>query len=485
MRNPALLAAELSGRPMFMLETAVPGYARMLGVAAEADAPRNGFAALLGRARRVLAAKPAEPEAVTGPRLDVPDWMGEAEPQTFGWTLVGSIGVLQINGPLMAGEGFCWDDWYWGYDSLLKAYEEMSADARVKAIWTRYDTNGGVCDDGLGELAEYKRTIRAAAGGKPCWAFVSRGYSAGYYIIAQDDHVIASRGSGVGSIGAVCTWCGIAGSLAQEGIEVKSFKFGAKKTDGSALEPLSDSASVDLQAEINQQGRWFVADVAAGRPSLSEEVILATQAGCYFGDSDDDSLSGLKVGLVDAVMSERAAWAALQALVSDTSDLPDPILAPTSATRASKEPEMKRTDVLAAAARANLSAEDLSRLETELPEAGDDEGGTDDADTDDTDDEGDPNAADEGDDNEAQASAKAISGTPEAKANPHAALAAINAGLTVDQFKTMAAAPGGKDSPLRQVMTGRRRLGPDGAQPSGGGSGLVANARALKEKSKR
>lgn len=75
---------------------------------------------------------------------------------------------------------------------------------------------------------------------------------------------------------------------------------------------------------------------------------------------------------------------------------------------------------------------------------------------------------------------QAISASEEAKANPAMALSAISAGLTLDQFRAMAAAapPAASRSPLREAMSGNRRLGPDASRPAGGsGSALVADAK--------
>lgn len=483
MFNPARLAAEFSGRPLLLREASVPALARQLGFGeVERGSP---FANLMGRARRALAGRGDADADRTEPQALCPNWLGEPEAVGYGWVLIGGVGVLDIRGPLLA-EGFGWGDaWYHGYDSLRRAYEEMLADARVGAIWEVVRSPGGVVDAGLPELAALKRESRAAAGGKPIHTFARDAYSAAYWLPSGSDRIVAARESGVGSIGAVVTWCGMAGMLENDGLEVRAFKFGARKTDGSPFEPLSDTAEATLQAEIDQCGRWFVADVVAGRPNLSEEAVLATQAGCYFGDSDDPALSGLALGLVDEIATERAAFAAVQALAQTRlASPPNPQPAADPAASREKETEMKRSAVLAAARKAGLSDDEVNRLSAELPEDDDTDTETDDdeetAETDDDQDE----TAETDDDEDQAAEAARISRSKEASTHPAMALAAIAQGATLAQFRAMAAAaPASGGGRLAEAMKSSRRLGSDGPKGAAGLAGAMA-ARAEANRAK-
>jgi len=89
----------------------------------------------------------------------------------------------------------------------------------------------------------------------------------------------------------------------------------------------------------------------------------------------------------------------------------------------------------------------------------------------------------------ALAAANAIAASAEAKANPGAALAAISAGLSFEQFKTMAAVTptaSASETAIDRRMLGAQRLGVDA--PAGGGEGgstmgsaLVADAKAKRD----
>lgn len=492
MRNPARLVADLSGRPLLLREAALPALARTFGL--EGGERRSPLATFFGRARALLAQRDEAETVVDGPSAYAPRWLGEPEDAGLGWTLHGAVGCIEIDTAL-AAEGFAWGDcWFHGYDTILTAYEEMIADARVKAIFEVIRSPGGVVDAGLPELARFKREHRQAAGGKPIWTFARDAYSAAYWIAAQSDRILAARESGVGSIGAVVGWCGFAGALEQEGIEYRAFKFGPRKTDASPLEPLSDRAAATLQAEIDQCGRWFVADVIAGRPGLTEARVLATEAGCFFGDADEPALSGLAQGLVDGISTERAAFEALAALVADTAVSP----AAPAASAAPMERDMKRSAVLAAARKAGLNKSQIRKLEAELPDEDEteDEDETDPAADEEEDKDapaGDDETAEDGDEeDEAEdeevdpKTARAILDLPEARGREDLAKElAFTPRMTVARARrALSKAPVAGGGKLQTLFSGSPRLGPDGkaagAKPGAIDTQAIYRARAAR-----
>lgn len=520
MRNPARLAAELSGRPLLLHGAALPPLARALMLAESGDdGLRTPFARLMGHARRLVARRDEADEPVAEPSCYQPRWLGEPDDMGFGWTLKDGIGCIEIRGPLMA-EGFGWGDtWYHGYDTLLQAYEEMASDPRVLGVFEVLQTPGGVVDPGLPELAAFKRGMRAAAGGKPIWAYVRTAYSAGMWHISSSDRRIGARESGVGSVGAVIGHCDLSGSLENDGIKYRAFKFGARKTDGSPLEPLSETAEATLQAEVDQCGRWFVSDLLAGMPNLTEEAILATEAGCFFGDSDDPALSGLGHGLLDAIMTERGAFEALRAEIgTQTGPAPAPNISPAApsgaAPAAAKEIDMKRSTVLAALERAGIKGSQLTKVKAELPEdetaegEDDEEAQGDEPSADDEgaegEDAGEPEAAD-GDDDDSEAAAeddedegkvdartaRAIMNLPQARGREKLAnRLAFTPGMTVKQAgRLLSDAPRGDR--LADRMQGRDpNLTSGGGAPAAGGvnkagAALVAAAKARAEKQRK
>lgn len=339
MRNLAIMAARLSGRPLLMRdEASVLSLARLAGVEVDRER-RSPLSNLLGRARKVSA--DLDGDEMAEPMAWMPDWMGQPDAVGYGWSMRNGVAIIRIDGPLL-DEGFGYGDCWWhGYDTLRLAIE-TAVEAGARAIALRCNSPGGMCAPGLPELGDYIRSIRAAAGGIPIWGIVEAGYSAMYWVLSACDVIVCMKQGGAGSIGAVVTHCDVSGSLSKEGMVVTHVQFGANKTDFSSFKPLSDEAKARLQAEIDQWGRWFVGAVAEGRPNLTPEAIIATQARCYFGDSDNVELSALKVGLVDRVMTEREAFAALEELVAT----PVSPAAP-AASAPLKEKTMKRSTLAA------------------------------------------------------------------------------------------------------------------------------------------
>lgn len=244
-----------------------------------------------------------------------PFWMeergGPDDDLGLGMSLKDGIACLNIDTAISARGSEVCGQWFHGYDTIAAALRTALADERVKGIFLRFETPGGVVDDGIDEVAELMRENREAAGGKPVWGFCDVAASAGYWIAAQCDRLIAPRNGIVGSIGAVIVHWEYSAALKKDGIRVTPIQFGAQKTAGAAFAELSEVARTDMQAWVDQAGRDFVAAIGAGRPALTEEQCLATEARIYTGHHDEDERSALAIGLVDELMREPAAFAAL------------------------------------------------------------------------------------------------------------------------------------------------------------------------------
>lgn len=519
MTNPALLATRYARRPL-LLE---PGAAMTLLQHLQAQDPRGLMregrfeAALrkigvLGRRPNAQASEAPDVQAEANPvrpTAYAPLWAqqayGEPTDEGFAWSMFQGVACMEINSAIgERGEYYC-GEWYHGYDTILAGMREALADERVKALFVRDSSPGGVVAGGIESLASFMREARAASGGKPIHVFADMACSAAYWIAAQADFISAPRVGLVGSIGACIIHEDLSGAYEKYGLKVTAIQFGDGKTDGASWKPLSASAREDLQSEIDQCGEDFLAAVSAGRPQLTREAMLATQARVFMANNADAARSGLALGLVDAIETEEQAFARILAKVSTAqgaapaTPAQSPAPAPASAATAPKEKTMavSATQTSASAAlatrRAELEAE-LSRITAEegaaasAPEAaasgegeeGDEAGGADQGAG-----EGDGEGGGEGEGGkkpDAQAEANAILASPEAQAHPHAAMAAARTGMTLAQFKAQVEAAG--QAPQRgllgQVLASTKRLGPDGAAPSANafGSALVADAKS-------
>lgn len=497
--NVARIAARHIGRPVLMHEgQALHWLGRIQSVDPNFAARPGRLQALM---RRLAGSTAPRPEAMDDdePRPQVPFnvraayaplYIGEPDDYGFCWSLKDGIALINCDTPLLArGEDFCGTVFH-GYDTLLQALRSAREDDRVKAIFFRMDSPGGVVDGGLSQLAAWMRANRAAAGGKPIWIYADMAASAAYWISAQADRILAPRVGVVGSIGAVVLHEDYSAALEKAGITLTAITFGKKKVDGNWWEKLTPTAQADLQAEIDECGRLFTADVAAGRPAMTIEKQIATEAACFLGAHEDPARSGLAIGLVDEISGEEAAFAALVKSVSGAAPVPNPTNpAPAASADNPKEmgmdtPEKKaarvaalKTDLAAARAASPRDAAKVASLVTQLKAEGEDEK------DDDEQPEGPVQPAKKPDDDEKEETeAVKIAKSPEAKTHAHLVAPAIAEGMTLAQFKAICAAGGGKGK-LAQHLDGSQRLGADSeAGSSTAASRLLARAEAKAKK---
>lgn len=483
----AVMATRYAGRPILLLPRAAEELAhRIRAVDERAFSRPSRLGALMRTLSRPLAMDDDDGDSGTPPpamheRLAyMPLYIGDADDAGFCWTLKDGVALMCADTALTdRGEEYCGVA-YHGYDTLLAGMREALADDRVKGLFLRLASPGGVVAGGLPALAEFMRANRALAGGKPIWVYADMACSAAYWIAAQADRILAPAVGMIGSIGAVLVHEDWSGYLEKNGIKVTPIQFGAKKTDGAPWSPLSPGASADIQAEIDQCGRDFVADVIAGRAQLTREAVLATEAACYMGRHDEAARSALDLKLVDEISSEEAAFAALVALIQPADSVQpggNPALAGRTASL------NKETTLMAVVApkKSGANAARIAELQAELkrldakPAQPDPEDGNEPAEQ--------PNEpADPEDENEPaepkkDTPAAQIAASAEAKAEPALALNAIRTGQTLAQFQATVAALGTrpKTGALAEAMKHAPRLGAD-ATPKPVAESLAPNA---------
>lgn len=517
--NLASLATRMAGRPLLIAPRQAEEIARRIqGVDAQAFARPSRLSALLrklslGRATPMAMDDDDAYDAVpVGERAAyAPFFIGEPEDFGFCWSLKDGVALMQADTALGArGEDYC-GVFYHGYDTLLVGMREALADVRVKALFLRLDSPGGVVAGGLPALAAFMREARASAGGKPIWVYADMACSAAYWIAAQADRIIAPRVGLVGSLGAVMVLEDWSAALDKAGLKIESIEFpeGGFKTEGAWWKALTEEGRAVLLAEIAQCGRDFFADVVAGRPQLTAEALIATRAGVFLANHDDPALSGLSLGLVDAIATEEAAFGELRDQVAGSVSVSAPAngtpLAGAPRGRASASPAQEATmankptaggkpsraasiataqaavrKAQAALARAQATATEDEDVDPAAASDEDDQVDAvspDDADEDPAGDETGEDAED-GDADEASA----IAASAEAKAHPAMALAAIGSKQTLAQFKASCAAAGasGGRHQLAATLGGSPRLGADGAA----GAKPVRSARAQHDRNR-
>lgn len=507
-RDLTSLATRYAGRPLLLTPRAAQELADRVRAVDHGAAVREGrFRAMIrklsgGRDRQRLAMDDDDGEGPDfGERAAyAPRYVGEPEDHGFCWSLSEGVALINIEGPLLdRGEYFC-GEIYHGYDTILAALREASADERVRGIFVRVSSPGGLVAGGLSALAAWMRENRESAGGKPIHVYADMACSAAFWFSCSADRIWSPRVGLTGSTGAVIVHENWAQALDKMGVEITPIVFGAKKTDGAWWEALSDSAREDLQAEIDQCGRDFVADVVAGRPQLTAEEVLATEARVFMGHHDDPSRSALALKFIDEIASEEEAFTALRDHVANgarTFSTPAPgtpaAAAPREGAPATSDKEARvakhtpkggraASAITAAREAVRRAQADLRRAEAAASaEAADDEDETEDLDpeaADDTapaedEDQDDPQAS--ADDEDAEGDAKAIAASAEAQSQPALAMAAIRSGQSLSQFKASVAALGGQASGGRNQLASTLGNAPRlGADVAGGGKGKTA-----------
>ena len=213
------------------------------------------------------------------------------------------MAVVPVQGMLLHKVDAHYPGWFTGYNYVEALVDAAVADPDVRGIVLDVASHGGEVSGAF----EAVGAIRAAAMSKPVYAVVD-GYahSAGYAIASAADKIFMSETASVGSIGVVTMHVDFSQALAEQGVKVTYIYAGKQKVDGNPYEPLTDDVKGRIQARVEKSYEVFVASVAAGRRGMTTEAIRGTEAGTFAGPE------ALELGLVDAVMSPREAFAVLK-----------------------------------------------------------------------------------------------------------------------------------------------------------------------------
>lgn len=206
----------------------------------------------------------------------------QSTPSRGGYRVTQSgIAVIDVYGVLAHRGGLQADSSYvQGYDGLSAKLQNAIADNAVRAIVLNIDSPGGEVA-GAYALADQ---VYAANSTKPVYAAIADcGCSAAYLLASACQSISVSQTAVAGSIGVAICHRDVSGALKKQGVAVTYIYAGSRKLDGNPSQPLSDSASAQLQSNVNLYYEMFVKAVAGYRPGLSEKSIRATEAGTFIG----------------------------------------------------------------------------------------------------------------------------------------------------------------------------------------------------------
>lgn len=217
--------------------------------------------------------------------------------------LSGGVGIISVTGSLVnRGAWVGASSGLTSYEGIQFQLKRAAANADVKAILLDLHSPGGEAA-GAFETAALVREISAR---KPVTALVAGMAASAAYAIASGASEIITTETGVsGSIGVVLLHADYSKQLASDGITPTLIFAGAHKVDGNPFEPLSESVTADLQAEVDAFYEAFLKTVAAGRGSrMTVDMARATEARTLIGQAAVNAGLADRVGSFESVLSD-------------------------------------------------------------------------------------------------------------------------------------------------------------------------------------
>jgi signal peptide peptidase SppA len=192
----------------------------------------------------------------------------------------GAVAVVPIRGVIMQRDSLF--TWLFGGTScewLMATVEQLMNDDSVTTILLDVDSPGG----STAGVTEAAGVIRAAAAAKNV---VAIGHpiaaSSAYWLISGADEIVATPDSFTGAIGVYMVHEDWSKALDIAGVAVTFVESAPFKTETESEKPLTDAAKAHLQALVDEHGRLFVEDVAAGRKIDAKKVVDDFGGGTVF-----------------------------------------------------------------------------------------------------------------------------------------------------------------------------------------------------------
>lgn len=212
----------------------------------------------------------------------------------------GSIGILNINGPLTSQES--WLDSYFGitsYPAIARGMVELTdrfQAGEIDQIIHVFSTPGGDAN-GINGLTEVMQGCLAVAPNTISYTG-SQALSAGYWLATVNDKLYTDKMAEVGSIGVISTIKSMARRLEEDGIDVKVVRSGKYKTLLHPYEPISEAGVKEVEAKGAQFHQFFLEHVRGQRPGIAGQVGAWGEGQTFFGEE------AIRLGLADGpVMS--------------------------------------------------------------------------------------------------------------------------------------------------------------------------------------
>jgi ClpP class serine protease len=255
-------------------------------------------------------------EKITAVTLDRPAVSAMADEASFyrdgerlPYAVKGDIAVIPVRGTLVhRGSWLDSESGLVGYDRIIRQARAARNDPQVSATWIPFDSGGGECA-GMFAAAEELASMAKAEGGKPIYAWLDeRACSAAYVLASACDKIYGRQEIMGASIAAIINILDKSVAYQKAGLEPIAIRaeWADRKARGQAGEKIDKDTIARLGAIVDETSEQIVEFVSAMRGKTPKSI----------RDLRGEVLTGpdlLKFGLIDGIMSEDEAWAALKA----------------------------------------------------------------------------------------------------------------------------------------------------------------------------
>ncbi len=197
-----------------------------------------------------------------------------------------SFSVIDVQGEISS------TSYTYNHDATLSYIDSLIETENDKGILLFMNTPGGGVYEG-DELYRALQRYREETG-RPVWVYMGQiCASAGYYISAAADNIMANPNTTTGSIGVYIALQDVSGLYDMLGIETVLIRSGDNKGTGIAGVPITEEQEAMYQAQVDEYFDNFVNAVATGRKMSYEQALTLSDGSIYTGNM------ALENGLVD------------------------------------------------------------------------------------------------------------------------------------------------------------------------------------------
>lgn len=205
------------------------------------------------------------------------------------------IGIVEING--VVGQHLSLMERLCGgcdYGDIVSQVRSFAYDPGVKKIVMHFKACPGGMASGCPEAFAALRQIKGDSGKPMLAAITGQCCSAGGYLAAAADMIVATESSMAGSLGVMRLVEDRSEANAKAGVKRFAITSASMKDIGTPDRPMTDAEKSHLQSMVTYLGGLFKRDMAVSRPGMSAEV-MDTGLPYYASDA-------LRLGVIDAIV---------------------------------------------------------------------------------------------------------------------------------------------------------------------------------------